>query len=285
MAHYGRQTMHKNITFDEAAVAAKYIEDYFQYPMPKTAVILGSGLGQFINKVKILKTIAYKDIPHFPQSHVEGHKGNLTIVEIAPNKHALIMEGRFHYYEGYTPQQVVFPIVVFHLLGIQNLIVSNAAGGINQNFKQSDLMLINDHINFTGHNPLIGNNDSTIGQRFLDQTEPYNQDLLDIAKSVAERLNISYQEGVYIGVSGPTYETKAEIKAFGTMGADAVGMSTIFEVIVANYLGIRVLGISNITNMATGIAKEKHQHVNIVNSANQVSDIFATWVREIILCI
>lgn len=275
--------MEKNIMFDEAQSAALYLKNKFKCSMPKTAVILGSGLGQFTNQVKVIQTIAYTEIPFFPQSHVVGHKGNLTIVEVTPNKNAIVMEGRFHFYEGYTPQQVVFPIVALHLLGIQNLLISNAAGGINPRFKTGDLMIINDHINFTGHHPLIGKNNEAIGPRFLDQTEPYNQELMNSAKSIANGLDIPFQEGVYLGVSGPTYETKAEIQAFNILGADAVGMSTIFEVIMANYLGLKVLGISNISNMATGIAKEKHQHANIVNSANQVSDRFSRWVREIII--
>ncbi len=272
-----------NILFNEATIATEYINQHFKEDIPTTAVILGSGLGNFTQIVRVLETIKYQDIPSFPQSHVVGHKGNLTIAEVADGKTVLIMEGRFHYYEGYTPQQVTFPITVFHLLGIKNLIVSNAAGGINPKFNVGELMIINDHINLVGAHPLRGKNNEHIGPRFLDQTEPYSYELIDLAKKIGNELGIPHQEGVYIGVSGPTYESKAEIKAFGLMGADAVGMSTVFEVIMANYYKINVLGISSITNMATGIAKTKHEHSSVVNIANMVSDKFSRWVKEIII--
>lgn len=272
-----------NILIKEATIATQYIKDNFKEAIPTTAVILGSGLGNFTQIVRILETIKYQDIPGFPQSHVAGHKGNLTIAEVTPGKTVLIMEGRFHYYEGYTPQQVTFPITVFHLLGIKNLIVSNAAGGINPTFNMGELMIINDHINFVGDHPLRGKNNEQFGPRFLDQTEPYSPELIKITKEIAHELNIKPKEGVYIGVCGPTYESKAEIKAFGLMGADAVGMSTVFEVIMANYYKINVLGISSITNMATGIAKTKHEHSSVVEVANMVSEKFSRWVKEIII--
>ena len=271
-----------NINIAKASVIADFIRNQFDCQIPEIAVILGSGLGDFTKMVKPIKTIAYKDIPGFPQSHVDGHKGSLSIVDLGSNKQALVMEGRFHYYEGYHPSEVVLPIVVFHLLGIKSLIVSNAAGGINSDFAAGDFMIINDHINFTGNHPLMGINDNNLGPRFLDQTECYSNELINHAKNVAQKLNITPREGVYIGVSGPTYETKAEIRAFKNMGADAVGMSTVFEVIMANYLGIRVLGISSITNMATGIATKKHQHSDIVGVASQISTVFSSWVKQII---
>jgi purine-nucleoside phosphorylase len=267
---------------EEAQIASQYIKAHFKSEIPKTAVILGSGLGNFTKIVKIIKTIKYHDIPSFPQSHVAGHKGNLTLATIEDGRLILIMEGRFHYYEGYTPQQVAFPIVVFHLLGIKTLIVSNAAGGINPSFTIGDLMIIDDHINFFGAHPLTGKNNDQLGPRFLDQTEPYNKKLIDIAHQTAVELGIKPQQGVYIGLSGPTYETRAEIKAFGVLGADAVGMSTIFEVMMANYFKMNVLGISSITNMATGISKTKHEHQAVVDVANTISDKFSAWVKKII---
>ena len=271
-----------NIDISKAQQIADFIKAGFNRPIPKTAVILGSGLGDFTKIVKIVQSIPYTDIPGFPQSHVAGHKGSLTIVELENGKQSLVMEGRFHYYEGYSPQQVVLPIVVFHLLDIKQIIVSNAAGGINPGFCQGDLMIINDHINFTGNHPLIGKNDNNLGPRFLDQTECYNQELIHLALGVAKKLNLEPKQGTYIAVSGPTYETKAEIKAFHTLGADAVGMSTVYEVILANYFGIKVLGISSITNMATGIATTKHDHSAIVDAAAQVTERFSFWVRQII---
>lgn len=267
---------------DEACVAADYIRQSFASAIPYVGVILGSGLGGFTQIVEVVETLEYKEIPFFPETHVAGHKGSLSIVRLSDDKTALVMEGRFHYYEGYTPQEVTFPIVVLHLLGITQLIVSNASGGINPSFQTGGLMILNDHINFTGSHPLIGRNNSLLGPRFLDQTEPYNAQLIALAKTIASRLNIPCSEGVYIGVSGPTYETKAEIKAFGLLGADAVGMSTIFEVIMANYFGMKVLGIATITNMATGIAKVKHEHSKIVEVANCINKHFSTWLKEII---
>ena len=272
-----------NIDLDTANTIAYYIRNKFDCVIPDVAVILGSGLGDFTKMVKTLKTIPYSEIPGFPHSNVAGHKGSLTIVDLGSNKHALVMEGRFHYYEGYSPAQVVLPIVIFHLLGIKTLIVSNASGGINREFSKGDLMIINDHINFTGDHPLIGKNDSNLGPRFLDQTECYSNELITHAKNVAKKLDIIPKEGVYIAVSGPTYETKAEIKAFGVLGADAVGMSTVYEVIMANYFGIKVLGIASITNMATGISNEHHDHAKIVDIALGISEKFSSWVKQIIL--
>ncbi len=271
-----------NIDIAQAQPIADFIKNKFNSAIPQIAVILGSGLGNFTQIVKIIQSIPYEEIPGFPQSHVAGHKGNLTIAELDNGKQALIMEGRFHYYEGYTPQQVVLPIVIFHLLGIKQLIVSNAAGGINPKFSQGDLMIIEDHINFTGNHPLIGKNDNTLGPRFLDQTECYSHELIEHALNVAKKIGLSPRQGVYIAVSGPTYETKAEIRAFHALGADAVGMSTVYEVMLANYYGIKVLGISSITNMATGIATEKHDHNAIVGAANDLSDKFSHWVKQII---
>lgn len=274
--------MNKNIMHDEARVAADYIRQNFISDLPHVGVILGSGLGSFTQIVEIIETLEYKNIPFFPETHVVGHKGSLSVVRLSDNKTALVMEGRFHYYEGYTPQEVAFPIVVLHLLGITQLIVTNASGGINPSFETGGLMILNDHINFTGAHPLIGNNNSMLGPRFLDQTEPYNAELIAVAKTTAAKLNIHCSEGVYIGVSGPTYETKAEIRAFSLLGADAVGMSTIFEVIMANYLGMKVLGIATITNMATGVAKVKHEHSEVVKVANRISAQFSAWVKQII---
>lgn len=271
-----------NIDLNNIEPIAKFLKDTFQNKIPDIALILGSGLGNFTQIVKILESIPYNQIPGFPKSSVIGHKGCLSIVELENKKRALVMEGRFHYYEGYSPMEVAMPVVIFHLLGIKKLLVSNASGGINPRFQQGDLMIITDHINFTGNNPLIGANNSEIGPRFLDLTDCYDSELINHAKRVAKKLNIKPQEGIYLGLSGPTYETKAEIRAFHALGADAVGMSTIYEVIMANYFGIKVLGISSITNMATGIAIEKHDHAAIVNAAGLVTEKFSFWVKQII---
>ena len=272
-----------NFLLSDAKDAVSYIKSIFKSEIPKVAVILGSGLGDFTKIVKIINSIPYKEIPSFPNSsEVSGHKGNLTLATIDNGKEVLLMEGRFHYYQGYTPQQVVLPIIVLHLLGVDTLIISNAAGGCNPHFKQGDLMIINDHINLTGNHPLIGDNDVNLGPRFLDQTQPYNQELIEKTKEVAKKLDIKLQEGVYIGVTGPTYETKAEIRMCQILGADAVGMSTVYEVIMANYFKMKVLAISTITNMATGLSKTKHDHQSIIDSASLISAKFSNLVKEII---
>jgi len=271
----------QNFNYEIALKAASYLQQEFSV-IPDTAVILGSGLGGFTKQVSILKSIAYSQIPGFPASDVVGHKAQFSLAEISADKYALVMEGRFHYYEGISPQLVTLPIAVFHALGIKNLIVSNAAGGINSSFKVGDLMIIDDQINLTGNHPLIGKNDGNLGPRFVDMSEPFSVTLIESAKKIAKNLGIVPQQGTYLGVSGPTYETKAEIRAFATMGADAVGMSTVYEVIAANYFKINVLGISCITNMATGIAKTKHNHTEVVAAANMVEANFAMWVKNIL---
>lgn len=269
----------------EAEIAAAYIQHHFNLNMPKIAVVLGSGLGGFTQSVKVITSLQYSAIPGFPHGQVEGHKGCLSLIELEHAKQILVMEGRFHFYEGYTPQQVTLPIVVFHLLGIKTLILSNAAGALNPNFQAGDLMLINDHINLTGNHPLIGKNDVSYGPRFLDQTTPYDPSLIQKAKTIATKLKIRFQEGVYIALSGPTYETKSEVNMCQVLGADAVGMSTVYEVMVANYFGIKVLGISSLTNMATGLTSIKHDHAQVVEIANQMTTSFSNWVKEIIASI
>ena len=274
-----------NIDFHAATDAANYIKNQFNCELPNISVILGSGLGGFAAATKVLKTITYSAIPGFPHGHVEGHKGNLSLVEVSPGKNVLMMEGRLHCYEGFSANEVAFPILVLHHLGVHNLIITNAAGGINPNFIVGDLMIVTDHINFTGKHPLIGQNSSKIGPRFLDQTEPYSCELIEIAKDTAKKCNIVPKQGVYIGVTGPTYETKAEVHAFRVLGADAVGMSTIYEVIMANYLKMKVLAISDISNLATGLAATKHEHQAIVSAAGKVTSNFSNWVKQIILAI
>lgn len=250
---------------------------------PEIGLVLGSGLGGFTQVAKTIYSMEYAQLGDFPRVSLYGHKGQFSIVEFEDGKRALVMEGRFHLYEGILPAQVTLPIVVMHFLGIKKIIISTVAGGISSSLQVGDLMIINDHINFTGNNPLIGRNDAAYGPRLLDLTEPYNKELIDIAKKFAPQCNVQVKEGVYLGVSGPTYETRAEVRAFHAIGADAVGMSTVHEVIVANYLGMQVLGIATITNMATGITQNKHDHINVVGAANQITEKFSNWVKQIIL--
>ena len=248
---------------------------------PKIGIILGSGLGAIVDAVEDKEYIPYKDIPNFPQSTVEGHEGTLVCGRIK-GKTVIAMQGRFHYYEGYTMKEVAYPVYVMKELGIPDLIITNSCGGININFEPGDLMIINDFINLMGDNPLIGINDKRFGPRFPDMTEPYKKHLIDIAKKAGSKLKIEYKEGVYAGFMGPYYETAAEIRAYGLMGADAIGMSTVPETIAANYLGMNCLGLACITNMATGIQKVKHSHQRVVDTANKASDDFCRWILEIV---
>lgn len=248
---------------------------------PKIAVILGSGLGDLVNEVRDLEDIPYEDIPNFPVSTVKGHEGKLVFGKIN-NVEVLLMQGRFHYYEGYTMKEVTYPIYVMKKLGIEKIIVTNACGGINKSFEPGTLMLINDFINLFGDNPLIGVNDERLGPRFPDMSEPYKLELINKAKKIGDELGIKYAEGVYAGFMGPYYETAAEIVMIGRHGAGAVGMSTVPETIVANYLGMDVLGIACITNMATGIQKVKHSHERVVETAKKVSVDLCRWVSELI---
>ncbi len=214
---------------------------------PNYLIILGTGLGHLADEIDVRHTISYADIPHFPVSTVESHAGRLLFGELG-GKEIVAMQGRFHYYEGYTMQEIVFPIRVLKANGTDTLIVSNACGGMNPNYKRGDIMLINDHINMLGDNPLIGPNDDELGPRFPDMSEPYTERLIDIAENVALEKAIKMHQGVYLALSGPTLETKAEYRYLRLIGADVVGMSTVPEVIAAVHMSMEVLGISVITD-------------------------------------
>ena len=249
---------------------------------PTTGTILGSGLGSLVEIMEERAVIPYTEIPNFPRSHVAGHAGNLVIGRIGQEIIAA-MQGRFHYYEGFTMKEVTYPIYVMKLLGIENLIVTNACGGINRDFEPGDLMILTDYINMLGNNSLIGENDERFGVRFPDMSEAYAKELIRKAEKTAEKLGISCKKGVYAIFSGPCYETAAEIRAYERLGADAIGMSTVPETIAANYLGMKVLGIACITNMATGIAKTKHSHEEVMRIAGESSEKLCSWVRQLLL--
>lgn len=248
---------------------------------PEIGIILGSGLGSLAEHVETPKIIEYKDIPNFPVSTVVGHAGRLVLGYLQ-QKPVMILQGRFHYYEGYTMKEVTFAVRVMKLLGVKNLIVTNASGGINTSFNAGDLMIITDHINFSGVNPLIGENLDKFGLRFPDMTEAYSKDLIKIAKLSAENININVKEGVYIYVTGPSYETPAEIRMFRTLGADAVGMSTVPEVIVARHSGMKVLGISCIANLAAGILETPLNHEEVIAAMESAKDKFVGLIKEIL---
>jgi len=234
---------------------------------PKTAIILGSGLGKLAEDIKNPIIINYNEINDFPQSTVKGHEGRFVIGYLEKEP-VIIMQGRIHLYEGHSPEKINIIIRSLKELGVENLFLTNAAGSLNTDIPQGSLMLIEDHINFSGINPLIGLNDDKYGPRFPDMSDAYNQDNRIKLKSLAKENNITLQEGVYLMVTGPNYETGAEIKAFKVMGADAVGMSTVPETISAVHCGMKVNAISVITNMATGIATTKHSHDEVVKQAD-----------------
>lgn len=260
--------------------AADFLKEKYSNT-PKIGLILGSGLGVLADEIENPVKIPYNEIPDFPISTVEGHAGQL-VFGILKGVEVIAMQGRFHFYEGYGMDKVTFPVRVMKELGVDMLIVTNAAGGVNESFEAGDLMIISDHINFTGANPLIGPNDSKFGPRFPDMSEAYTKELRNAAKEIAARLNINIKEGVYFGFSGPVYETPAEIRMVRTLGGDAVGMSTVPEVIVARHGGMKVLGISCITNMAAGILDQPLSHEEVIETTERVKANFLLYIKEIV---
>lgn len=243
--------------------------------------MLGSGLGNLAGEIKVAKEIPYGDIPHFPVSTVEGHSGRLIFGELG-GRHIVAMAGRFHFYEGYTAEQVTYPIRVMKMLGIQTLLLSNAAGGVNPRFKVGDLMLITDHISLSIVNPLLGKNHGELGPRFPDMSEPYSKALQQKVKDVAAKLDISLQQGVYYGVTGPTFETRAEYKMIHALGGDAVGMSTVQEVIIAAHMSLPVAAISIITDL--GIREEENviTHEEVLEAAAAAEPKLSAIFKELL---
>ncbi|NMW84773.1 purine-nucleoside phosphorylase [Peptoniphilus sp. AGMB00490] len=258
----------------------KYIKERISLE-PEIGIVLGSGLGDFADSIENKIEIPYKDIPGFPVSTVKGHDGKLIFGKIK-SKNVCVMKGRIHFYEGYEISDVVYPIKVLADLGIKTLILTNAAGGVNMDFKPADLMIITDHINLMGKNPLIGPNDDAIGPRFPDMTDLYTPELVNIAENSAKKLGINIRKGVYMYFTGPTYETAAEVKMARTLGADAVGMSTVPEAIIARHRGLKILGISTITNMSTGILDTPLDHAEVVEVGKEVAGKFKELLKEII---
>mgnify|MGYP001630282909 FL=1 len=248
---------------------------------PEIGIVLGSGLGDFADAIEDKIEIPYTEIPGFPVSTVKGHDGKLIFGKIN-SKEVCVMKGRIHYYEGYDIKEVVYPIEVLAGLGIETLILTNAAGGVNTEFEPADLMIINDHINLMGKNPLIGPNDEDLGPRFPDMTDLYNKDLIEVAEKSAKKLGIDIQEGVYMYFTGPSYETAAEVRMARILGADAVGMSTVPEAIIARHRGLKILGISTITNMSTGILDTPLDHTEVVEVGQEVAGKFKELLKEII---
>ncbi len=252
---------------------------------PAVALILGSGLGSLAEEIRDATGIPYEEIPHFAHSTVAGHAGRLLIgtLEDVP---VVVMQGRFHFYEGYSPQVITFPVRVMHMFGAQTLIVSNAAGGVNPTYHPGDFMLIRDHINIPGMagvNPLIGPNEERLGRRFPALAQAYDPRLRSLARSVADKWpEMTLHEGIYTMVAGPSFETGAELRALRALGTDAVGMSTVPEVVVARHMGMRVLGLSLITNTATGEESEEVDHAGVLETARAAQPLFVALVRGIV---
>ena len=281
------------MTFEKAAEAADFIKSKYAKPI-KTAIVLGSGLGAFAGELTDATAIPYEDIPHFAKATVEGHAGKLVLGELDGTTIA-VQAGRFHFYEGYDMGQVTFPVRVFGQMGVENLVLTNAAGSLSTEMTPGSLMLINDHLNCIGENPLRGANDNRFGPRFPDMTAVYDREFQDIVVEAAdaiatERVKVGVDatktdflhRGVYCGLSGPTYETPAEIHMYRLLGADALGMSTVPEAIVARHQGIRVLGISCITNFAAGMTDENIDHEHVMETGAMVADIFKELLRRVV---
>lgn len=259
------------------------IQDEFS-TTPEVGIILGSGLGNLTKQIKVEKEIPYSKIPHFPVSTVEGHSGKLIFGELG-GKTIVAMAGRFHYYEGYSAQQIAYPVRVMKLLGCKTLMVSNAAGSVNSNYKVGDLMIINDQISFFVPNPLIGKNEVDLGVRFPDMSEPYSFNLIAKAKKIATDLNIHVHEGIYCAVTGPTFETHAEYRLIKVIGSDVVGMSTVQEVIAAKHCGMNVFGISVITDVGIRDDNNKITHEEVLEAANnaepKMTSIFTNLIAQL----
>lgn len=272
------EEMQKNV-FTKAREATTYIEEKGVNRVD-VGLILGSGLGELADEIENPIVIPYEEIPSFPVSTVAGHAGQLVYGTLG-DKQVLALQGRFHYYEGYEMNEVTFPVRVMSMLGTKSLIVTNAAGGVNKNFTPGDLMLITDHINSFGTNPLIGPNDDKYGPRFPDLTQAYDLEYQQLVKEVASELNLTLQEGTYYGTTGPTYETPAEVRMIQTVGGDAVGMSTVPEVIVARHANMRVIGISCISNLAAGMGEELN-HEDVIAITTKIRSSFKQLIVNIL---
>lgn len=266
--------------FEKASAAAEFVAARVEL-RPRIGIVLGSGLGAFASELQNPVVIPFAEIPHFPQSTVPGHSGRLVIGTVGETAVA-VMQGRVHAYEGYSSEEVTFPVRVLGLLGVKMLVLTNAAGGINEGLKQGQLALISDHINLSGRNPVAGLNDERLGPPFFDMSEAYSERLRRLAHEAAKEMNFRLDEAVYLSVLGPSFETPAEIRAFRTMGADLVGMSTVQETIVARQMGIEVMGLSCVTNMAAGIQKEPLSHEEVIETGRAVEALLAGLLTRMV---
>lgn len=260
--------------------SANYLQQRIS-AQPEVAIVLGSGLGGLVKNIQIEQEISYKDIPNFPVSTVPGHKGTLIFGKLNGTQ-VMVMNGRFHYYEGHAMKTLTFPIWVMNQMGIKKLVLSNAAGGMNPTFDIADIMIINDHINLMANNPLMGPNIDELGPRFPDMSEAYSKRWIKLAKQIGAKHNIKLQQGVYMGVTGPCFETPAEYRMFYTMGADAVGMSTVPETIVARFLGMEVFALSVITDLGVIGQVEKASHEEVLHAAEKAEPNMIKLVSELV---
>jgi purine-nucleoside phosphorylase len=273
--------------YENVNQAVDYLRTKLAKPEPRIAIVLGSGLGAVAEAIESPIFVPYGEIPHFPQSTVEGHSGRIVAGQLG-GVPVIVMQGRVHYYEGYTPQQVTFPMRVLGRLGIETAILTNAAGGIRENYGIGDLVLLSDHINMLGFNPLIGPNEPRFGSspasglRFFDMTQAYSVELRSLAQAAARADGSALHEGVYLATSGPSFETPAEIRAFRALGADLVGMSTVPETIVARHMGIDVLGISCVTNLAAGISATHLSHEEVFEAGSRVQHRLANILSRLV---
>jgi len=257
-----------------------YIKSEFKTET-EIGIILGSGLGNFTQEITIEKEIPYSQIPHFPVSTVKGHGGKL-ILGVVKNRTVLVMSGRFHFYEGYTAQEVIYPIRVMKKLGVQTVLLSNAAGSVNPTYRVGDLMIINDHVSFFSVNPLLGKNEEELGPRFPDMSEPYSKELISKAIDIAKLHNIEVKQGVYVGVTGPTFETRAEYRLIKAIGGDVVGMSTVQENIAAIHLGMRVFAMSVVTDIGIREDENTITHEEVLIAAKEAEPKFTTIFKELV---
>lgn len=266
---------------EQVLISAQYLQRQNIKPS-KIAVILGSGLGDFADSLTDIKTIPYSDIPEFPRSTVEGHLGQFVSGQVG-GVPILVLQGRFHFYEGKSLQDVTYPVRVLKKLGVQTIIVSNAAGSLNKNFEPGSMMLIKDHLNLIGDNPLRGKNWEGWGPRFPNMSQAYNPKLRELALQTANALNISLHQGVYAAISGPSYETPAEVRMLQILGADAVGMSTVPEVIVAYHQGMKIVGLSCLANYAPSVGHYEVNHEDVLKVMNLISETFSRFLQEFII--
>ena len=265
---------------DKIIEASNYIKKNIGNFKPDIGIVLGSGLGALPDDYDCIK-ITYSDIPNFQKPSIEGHKGQLCFCE-AEGKKLVMMQGRYHFYEGYSMEQITFPIKVLKLLGIKTLILTNAAGAVNKKTSVGDIMLITDHINLMGSNPLIGKNIDEFGVRFPDMSEIYKIELRNKVKKASQMAGVEIKEGVYLAMPGPSYETPAEVKMANIIGADVIGMSTAPEAVVANHCGMDIIGLSCITNYAAGVSDKKLSHDEVIETANKVKLKFKTLIKAVI---